>query len=116
MNAIKAVLISVILGLMAGCAQPYSMDMSEAIQNAKTKTDHEALAAHYEQMARDMRAESEEHKKRLVEYQAILPKEDQEYYEFVDHCSKLIKIYAQAENENLELARLHRQMASRHRN
>lgn len=114
MNMTKTLLISAMLGLLGGCVQlaSHPMDMIVAIHNAKTKTDHEALAVHYEQIAHEMKTKSEDHKKQLGEYQAILPKADEQYAQFEAHCLQLIKIYAQAERENLEMARLHHQIAS----
>ncbi|ANE56719.1 MULTISPECIES: hypothetical protein [Methylomonas] len=114
MNIMKLLLIFTMLGLLVGCAQlaSHPMDMVVAIHNAKTKTDHEALAVHYEQIAYEMKAKSDDHKKQLGEYQAILSKADEQYAQFEAHCLQLIKIYANSEQENLEMARLHRQMAS----
>ncbi len=114
MNMMKTLLISAMLGLLVGCVQlaSHPMDMIVAIHNAKTKTDHEALAVHYEQVAYEMKVKSEDHKKQLGEYQAILSKADEQYAQFETHCLQLIKIYAQAEQENLEMARLHREVAS----
>ena len=44
------------IGLLAACAEmnPHPMDMSQAVQNAKSKADHEALAEHYEEAAKEM--------------------------------------------------------------
>jgi len=41
------------LALLDGCGgtNPHPMDMSQALQNASTKADHEALAEHYEAAA-----------------------------------------------------------------
>lgn len=51
-------LISLILtlGLLAACAEmnPHPMDMSQAVQNAESKVDHEALTIHYEEEAKEM--------------------------------------------------------------
>jgi len=33
---------------------PHPMDMSKSLQNAETKADHEALAQHYEEAAKEM--------------------------------------------------------------
>lgn len=112
---LKKMLTLTTLILLTSCAyQPYqAMEMSVAIHNAKTKADHEALAKHYEQMAHEMNPLVEEHKKRLTEYQVFYPTVDEQYSQYVDHCTRLIKIYSQAEQENLELAKLHHQMAAR---
>ena len=114
MTPIKILLAFLASILLVNCTQDFyqSMDMSVAIQNAKTKADHEALAAHYEQMAHQMQLNVEEHKKNLDEYQALFPPYDRQFIQLKYHCTQLIKIYTQAEKENLELARLHRQIAS----
>ena len=61
-----------VVGLLAACAEmnPHPMDMNLAVQNAKTKADHEALAQHYEEAAKDMQLKVEEHKKLLRQYEA----------------------------------------------
>ena len=41
-----------------------------AVQNAESKADHEALAKHYEEVAEEMRAKAEEHRKLLSHYQS----------------------------------------------
>jgi hypothetical protein len=45
------------------------MDMTQAVQSAKTRSDHDALAKHYEDAATEMRAETDEHKKLLAQYE-----------------------------------------------
>ena len=35
------------------------MDMTQAVQNAKTRSDHEALAKHYEEAAKVMQDEAD---------------------------------------------------------
>jgi hypothetical protein len=101
------------LGLLASCAQPlpHPMDMSVAVQNAKTRADHEALARHYEQTANEMRQKAEEHQKILSDSLAhpyLYGKLDQ--YGYQAHCENLIRIYKEAAASNLEMAKLHRKM------
>jgi hypothetical protein len=102
------------LGLLSACAgfDPHSMDMNQAVHNAKTKADHEALAQHYEGVAKEMQLKVEEHKKTLTEYQRepwLLGK--QQAAGFDVHCKNLINIYEKAAEENLEMAKMHREMA-----
>ena len=115
MRMIKTILALTVLILLLSCSEPVyrPMELTAVIENAKTTADHEALAAHYEQMARQMKMYMDEHIKRLGEYQALLPKDDEQYAQFEAHCLELIKIYAEAEQENLDLATLHRRIASR---
>lgn len=104
------------VGLLSACAEmnPHPMDMNLAVQNAKTKADHEALAQHYGQAAKEMQLKVEEHKKLLSQYRSIgyrygRPPDDFVEY-FIDHCQRLINIYEKAVEENLSMANLHRQM------
>lgn len=102
------------IGLLSACAKydPHSMDMSEAIHNAKSKADHEALAQHYEEVAQEMQNKVEEHKKILSEYQRepwLFGR--QVATGFGGHCENLIRIYTQAAEENREMAEMHRNMA-----
>ena len=103
-----------LLGLLASCAQmnPHPMDMTNAIRSAKTSVDHNALAKHYEDAAQEMRLKVAEHKKILEEY------ETHPYYydrrtpqDMAVHCRALIRSYEQAVEENMSMARAHRQMA-----
>jgi hypothetical protein len=60
------------------------MDMTQAVQSASSKADHEALAEHYEETAAEMQLKVDEHKKLLAQYQAV--------------------------EENLSMAKMYRQM------
>jgi hypothetical protein len=54
-------------GLLGSCTiNPHSMDMTQAVQSAKTRSDHESLAKHYEDAAKEMQAKAAEHKKMLA--------------------------------------------------
>ena len=113
-NIIKALpTLSLTLGLLASCAQPKHppMDMTVAVQNAKSKADQEALAAHYEQAAKDAEAKVEEHKKILSQYEREPWLFGKQATGFGLHCKKLIQIYSQEVEENLEMAKMHRQLA-----
>ncbi|MBN9125353.1 MAG: hypothetical protein BGO99_03680 [Nitrosospira sp. 56-18] len=104
--------ILVVLGFLTSCAQmnPHPMDMTSAIQNAKTSADHKALAKHYEDVARDMDAKVEEHKKLLNEYETH-PYYGKRAQDLKAHCEVLIRSYKRAAEENMSMAKIHRQMA-----
>lgn len=103
-----------ILGLLASCAQmnPQPMEMSQTVQNAKTRPDHNALAKRYEDTAKEMQEKVREHKKQLEEY------EDHSYYygkqaqDLQAHCQGLIRFYEQAAEANTSMAKSHRQLAN----
>lgn len=101
-----------LLSLLASCAQmnPHPMDMTKAIQNAKTPTDHNALAKHYEDTAKEIQAKVDEHKKMLEQYQ-----EKSQYYgrqglNMESMCQGLIHFYEQAAKANMDMADSHRKM------
>jgi hypothetical protein len=101
-----------IFGLVSACAEmdPHPMNMDLAVQNAETKADHEALAKHYEEVAGEMRAKAEEHKKLLSHYQSKSYRYGKQAQDFKAHCERLVDVYEKAAEENLEMARMHRQM------
>jgi len=101
-----------IFGLVSACAEmdPHPMNMDLAVQSAETKADHEALAKHYEEVAGEMRAKAEEHRKLLSHYQSKSYRYGKQAQDFKAHCERLIDAYEKAAEENLEMARMHRQM------
>ncbi|WP_036250020.1 hypothetical protein [Methylobacter sp. BBA5.1] len=102
----------IILGLLAACAErnPHPMDMSVAVRNAGTKADHEALAEHYEEAAKEMQLKADEHKRLLSQYESKSYIYGRRALDLQSHCRGLINAYEKAAEENLELANLHRQM------
>ncbi|MEQ1620638.1 MAG: hypothetical protein ABL919_04475 [Methylococcales bacterium] len=100
------------LGLLSACAEmdPHPMDMSQAVQSATSKTDHEALAKHYEEAAREMQLKVEEHKKLLSQYQSKGYQYGKQAEDLKAHCQRLVDVYEKAAESNLEMAKMHRQM------
>jgi hypothetical protein len=100
------------LGLATACSEmnPHPMDMSQAVENATSKADHEALARHYEEAAREMQLKADEHKKLLSHYEAKGYFYGKRALDLQSHCRGLINTYEKAAQENLEMARLHRQL------
>ncbi|RYU57182.1 hypothetical protein EWI61_13625 [Methylolobus aquaticus] len=115
MNQVIKVLSIVLLtvGLLASCAQPdpHPMDMTAAVQNAKSKADHETLATHYEEAAKDMRDKMQEHQKLLSQYKANPWKYGKQTEGLQSHCARLVSIYSSAADENMAMAKMHRTMA-----
>ena len=119
--------IAVAFGLLISCSvAPHPMDMTQAIQSAKTRDDHEALAKHYEDAAREFREKAEEHKKRLARYEAIAATEnpfrsrigerDSTYSKqapsLISHCRNLVQLYEQAAAQNAAMAKAHGDIAA----
>ncbi|MFA6051305.1 MAG: hypothetical protein WC762_01810 [Methylobacter sp.] len=99
-------------GLLAACAEmnPHPMDMSQAVQSAASKADHEALAKHYEEAAKEMQLKADEHKKLLSQYESKAYLYGRQAQDFKAHCQRLIDVYEKAAEENLNMAKMHRQM------
>jgi hypothetical protein len=101
------------LGIIVACAEmnPHPMDMSQVVQNAKTKDDHNALAEHYEAEAEALNLKVNEHKKLLEQYQAKSYLYGRQASNFRAHCEWLINAYSKASELNSEMAKMHREMA-----
>lgn len=91
---------------------PHTTAIKALMQNPKTAADYEAVAAHYEEDAKIYQEKAEEHKNILSQYERepwMFGK--QEAIGFDVHCKNLIRIYNQAAEENLEMARMYKQQA-----
>jgi endonuclease III len=101
------------LGLLSACAQmnPHPMDMSQSVQKAETKADHEALAKHYEEAAKDMQLKVDEHKKLLSQYQSKGYLYGKQAEDLKAHCQRLVTSYENAVDANRKMAEMHRVMA-----
>ncbi|MBV6388754.1 MAG: hypothetical protein JNIBNLAF_00348 [Nitrosomonas europaea] len=98
--------------LLPACAEmdTHPMDMSQAVQDAKTKADHEALAQHYEETAKEMQLKVDEHKKLLSKYESHAYLYGKQAENLKGHCRRLISIYENAVEANLSMAKAHREM------
>lgn len=110
---IKTVFIALLLlNFVTACSQvnPHPMDMTQMVQNAKTHDDHEALAQHYEDSAKEMQVKLAEHEKLLEKYQA--GNYGRQAQTLKNHCEFLIRTYRQAVESNKGMADAHRKMAT----
>ena len=100
------------VGLLSACSEmnPHPMDMRLAVQNAVSKADHEALAQHYEETAKEMQLKVDEHKKLLSQYESKSYLYGRQAQSFKNHCQWLLNAYEKAVEENLSIANLHRRM------
>lgn len=113
MNKIISVAVFAVLGLLASCTiNPHTMDMTEAIQNAKTRSDHEVLARHYEDAAKEMQEKADDHKKMLGKYEANKVLYGKQYQSLMSHCQGLVRVYEQAAADNRSMAESHHQLAT----
>ena len=113
MKTIIAIAAAAFMGVLSSCTiNPHQMDMTQAVQSARTRTDHESLAKHYDDAAKEMQVKAAEHKKLLAQYQfnkAIYGKQAQS---LISHCQGLVRVYEQAAAENDNTAKSHRLMAA----
>ena len=102
-----------VFGLLVSCSiNPHPMEMTRAVQNAKTAGDHDALARHYENAAKEMQSNADEHKNLLAEYQSKKALYGKHAQDLINHCQGLIRIYEQAAADNRAMAKSHREMAA----
>jgi hypothetical protein len=86
-------------------------DMGPRIQEAETKADHEALAAHYEEEAARLQDKAIEHRRMAKVYaRGIVYRARRNT--LVEHCEFLASKYQEVAGETLGLAKLHRQFAA----
>ncbi|TAK60032.1 MAG: hypothetical protein EPO18_18590 [Methylobacter sp.] len=103
-----------VLGLLTACAEmnpqqpPANMDL--ALQEAKTKEDHEKLAEHYDEAAQDMREKAQEYAKCLNQYESKSYLYGRQAEDLKAHAQRLVDVYEKAADENSHMARMHRQM------
>jgi hypothetical protein len=113
MKNIVSLAVLALLGLLASCTiNPHPMDMTQAVQNAKTRSDHEALARHYEDVAKEMQGKADDHKNMLAQYEKNRNLYGKQAQSLISHCQDLVHIYEQAAAENRRMAESHRQMAA----
>lgn len=90
---------------------PHPMDMSQAVQNATSKADHETLAKHYEEAAQEMQSKVDEHKKLLSQYESKRYLYGRQAEDIKEHSEALINSYERAVAANRKMAEMHREMA-----
>ncbi|WP_090542977.1 hypothetical protein [Nitrosomonas sp. Nm132] len=117
MKASSLLLAGLMLSFLSACAQmnPVGSVRNNEIHNthriAVDHSNHDALAQHYENIAKEMQAKLKEQKKLLQEY------EDHSYYygrkgqDLKSHTSANIRYYKNSLKENLKEASIHRKMA-----
>lgn len=110
---------------LGGCAAEGPVKpagLEQKIEAARTRADHQEIAAAYEQQAEGDRAAAERHRGLARAYERgwvwIGPRVGgestarRENKSAVAHCENLARIYGQAAEENVALAREHRRLAA----
>ncbi|TAN53700.1 MAG: hypothetical protein EPN21_00835 [Methylococcaceae bacterium] len=109
---IPAVTLAVIATIACTPMNPHPMDMTQAVENAKSNTDHQALAAHYLEEAASLDKKAAEHKQLAAQYKARAYLYGKQADTFLQHCNLLIRNYEQAADINRQMAKMHQDMAS----
>ena len=97
----------------AAAAEVSHDQLMHKIQNAKTRADHEEIAAIYEQQASADRAAAENHRRMERLYKGFDPSQGgRGSGQMAVHCKNLAEGYARAAEEHSGLAQLHRKAAA----
>ena len=109
-----AALVLAVSALNVVAADTVSHDrLMQMIQSAKTRADHEEIAAIYEQQARADRAAAENHQSMARMYRGIDPTGGgRGAGQMAAHCKSIAESYARAADEHSALAELHRKHAA----
>ncbi|HET7062056.1 MAG TPA: hypothetical protein VFI43_07745 [Nitrosospira sp.] len=113
MKTRTALVILATMAVLASCAHidPHPMDMTSAVQNAKTSADHEALARHYDDAAKSMQAKADQQKRMLAEYHRHAYYYGRRTDDLIEHSEALVRVYEEAARANENLAHYHRLLA-----
>jgi hypothetical protein len=124
MNQWWVVLAAAVL-ILGGCPaeEPVkSAGLEQKIEAARTRADHQEIAAAYEQQAGVDREAMERHHKLARAYEqgwvwappraGGVSSGRRENKSLIAHCENLARMYQQAAEENLALAKQHRQIAA----
>jgi len=100
--------------LLSGCVSGGGVQaptLHHRIEHARTRADHEDLAAHFEREAKTLRAKANEHEEMVRSYRwSGYAAANTDY---VRHCKELARTYLKAAEDNLGLAKLHRGLAEK---
>lgn len=107
-----------VLGGCAGDPPAAPAGLEKKIETARTRADHQEIAAVYAQQAEGYKSAAQRHRDLAAAYKRGFvvggprdigaPRGDA----MAAHCENLARIYEQAAGENLALAREHRQLAA----
>src|SRR3569623_1305111 len=86
-------------------------EIRAAVQNATTRSDHEALAKYYENAATQMQAKVKEEKDLLEQYENKSYLYGRQAQDLQSHTAALIRNHEQTATAAIHEAALHRQMA-----
>ncbi|SCY09404.1 hypothetical protein SAMN05216420_102273 [Nitrosospira sp. Nl5] len=118
METKKVITIVAILGLLASCApmSPHeavnSPVLRKVVQNARTRSDHDALTKYFENLAEEMQVKAEEQRKLLEHYEEKGYLYGRQALSRQSHTWALMNRYELAVKTSLANAAAHRQKAA----
>src|SRR5687768_13224455 len=105
------------LGLLGACAQmsPHeavqNTNIRKAAENARTRSDHDALTKYFDGAAREMQAKAQEQKHLLEHYEKKGYLYGRQAQDLKSHTAALLRKYEANAEENIKEAAIHRRMA-----
>ncbi len=100
---------------LSGCAiesPKKPIGIEQKIQSAHTRAEHEEIASEYEKQAEVDKTTAKAHQNMAQTYRYYSGPKSTNPGAIASHCNNLAKLYQQAAEENIELAKLHRQLAA----
>ena len=103
--------------LLAACAQisPHeavqNTNVRKAAQNARTRSDHDALTRYFEDAAKEMQTKAQEQKTLLEHYEEKGYLYGRQAQDLKSHTAALLRKFEANADENIREAAAHRQMA-----
>lgn len=104
-TALAGIAMGIVLPAMAQLTPP--ADLMDRVASAKTRADHEAIAAEFEKLAVKDRAEAERHRKMAALYKTPAWSKASGAG-MIKHCESLARSYESAAADFTEMAKAHR--------
>lgn len=115
-TAIRSLFCALVFALAVGevgvAAAQTPSPMEKAVAGAKTKADHEAVAADYEKAAAAAKVEAQKHRNLAGFYHGMPTGRGDGGHGMASHCENLAKLSDQVAAEYLALAKAHREGAA----
>ncbi len=103
---ICSILLLTIAGISGCSTAPPKPNIEHMLANAKSASDHEAIAQYYQEEAEDAGVKYEEHRASAIHYE-----NSAKYGSWARHCDYLAQDFKQAEQDASVLAAQHRRIA-----
>ena len=113
MQCIGATILGLMLSQGAYAQAPAAGSIIERIASAKTKADHDSIAAEYDQQADADKSAADRHRTMVLAYTKAPWTKSSSGARMVAHCKSLIADYGKAAKQNAEMAKMHRDMGAK---